>query len=1201
MSQNDEARIDKYIEDNYLNPQVTVSLLCSGPAECTFLDIFRQHNPDLPFLTEEDLRAVSHDYYLRNGNNLQETLVYIETELKKYYNFVFNTWIIFRFEIIQHVPDGSTDPQIIETTMLDYLPGQLVNLLYYIFDSIFYDILNLKFKDSDKRSMIQKNVVDTVLLYSRLYIFLKQPDRSLPFFSFNKRNVSLTFLLNVMVYKCFDSLHKISSIIFENYIACLQIFFNKYISIFGNTPTDENKQKIDFGLAHLARFLLYLPNLSFILSNNEIQPIFISREIEGEFKKIKIFFVREHDGQIKKTFTLEEIEALKKSGTDVTRFDIRRDLDFNPMSEATLSNAIEFVSAIRIKLNEKQGSSISDADEQPIIKEFKTRYLLFKQKGYDYFGFLFVLSQRLQNFVLHNSRSKEDKLVLDSNFSQCCGQIPEFEIYTTQERIKMKILEKKRKDQQRQEAEEEKRLAERIMRLDQMKFKKEQQREKEEEKRKAQQAAADAAAAAAVTAASVVAVPKELSEKEKSAFITQRTGSFKNDIKSIFPVFSAAIQSGEYEHAATMLNEKLPPKLRENVPWTATNMEKFSPKMMQAYQELLVAEKPADTVVAITSPSVSISPAVAPLESTPPTISKKASAKAAAALEKQRLEQAAALEKQRLEELAALEAAQKRIEKKALRKQAKEATAAAAQKLAAEQAAAEQAAAFNDFEKNIRLLYGGRGLVYFETMFHCSLQEFFRITTVIRELPDQEIIRIMSTLTPAPNSASAGAAPLTTYMDLEHSGQNCRAFFVLALLNGIRRVENVRFSFIGRTFLQLLACYSRLPPEKCTELHIPTNTSDFDVYIIFNNDKDPMMMRPFFLYIFNLFWSIPSENIHIHYSRDDRAWRQFEEAGNGHLYETVTRGTPDIMKISFNSQGRVVEVSDIGFKTVQQFADVFHFSLPRQNPVATVDQLELLELKYALDQRTFFLEPQDKDKPCVVQLDLQFPSASSGFDESIEIILNILNSFLTNQLNLDGKRRDVPKDFYFIHVSNLLKFMVRAIQYKGIDTKDTDMEYLRSRILNELDSKRKFKRLSKYTMDAALDLINLFFTEDNGINHQFIETVDRYRSTGALKALGANERIEKFYQFHFIILSILTNYGFNSQYLDDAYASNYNLYGGIKQKQEQRHKYTKKNRINKKKRYSRKINKIKKIKIKQNVKKSLKYHKTNHYKITKKH
>ena len=130
-------------------------------------------------------------------------------------------------------------------------------------------------------------------------------------------------------------------------------------------------------------------------------------------------------------------------------------------------------------------------------------------------------------------------------------------------------------------------------------------------------------------------------------------------------------------------------------------------------------------------------------------------------------------------------------------------------------------------------------------------------------------------------------------MDLANSGQNCRAFFVLALLSGIRQAENVRFSFIGRTFLQLLACHSMLPPTICETLHIPKNTSDFDVYIIFTEGTDPMMMRPFFLHIFNLFWNIPPTNIHIHYSRDRDtfgAWKAFEETGNGHLYESVTRG-----------------------------------------------------------------------------------------------------------------------------------------------------------------------------------------------------------------------------------------------------------------------------------------------------------------------
>ena len=72
MSQGDQAIIDGYIKDNYLNPQVTVSLLCSDPVA------FSQY----PFLTKEHLRTLSYENRT-NGSNLQETLVFIETELKK--------------------------------------------------------------------------------------------------------------------------------------------------------------------------------------------------------------------------------------------------------------------------------------------------------------------------------------------------------------------------------------------------------------------------------------------------------------------------------------------------------------------------------------------------------------------------------------------------------------------------------------------------------------------------------------------------------------------------------------------------------------------------------------------------------------------------------------------------------------------------------------------------------------------------------------------------------------------------------------------------------------------------------------------------------------------------------------------------------------------------------------------------------------
>ena len=139
---NPDTSIDKYIEDNYLTPQQIVSLLYVGPAaECIFLDIFRQDNPGLHFLTAEDIRALSHEYYLTNGNNLQETLQFIKGELKKHYKFVFDVWICFKFRFIVRIPNGTTDPQIIQRTIEGFLPSQLKNLLDYLFYDIFYDII----------------------------------------------------------------------------------------------------------------------------------------------------------------------------------------------------------------------------------------------------------------------------------------------------------------------------------------------------------------------------------------------------------------------------------------------------------------------------------------------------------------------------------------------------------------------------------------------------------------------------------------------------------------------------------------------------------------------------------------------------------------------------------------------------------------------------------------------------------------------------------------------------------------------------------------------------------------------------------------------------------------------------------------------------------------------------------------------------
>ena len=1163
-----EARIDKYIEDNYLTPKQVVSLLCVGPAECTFLDVFRDTNPGLYFLTVEDLRALSYENYLTNGNNLQETLNSIQAELKKYYNFVFDIWICFKFTIIERIPDGTTDPQIIQRTIIDFLPAQLINLLYYLFDSIFFSTVTRSFPDATKKGMIQKNVVNIVLLYSRLYIFLQQPDPSLPFFTFNKRNVSLTFLSNVMVYKCFDTLHKISSIIFENYIYVLNEIFKKFISIFGDTPSEENKQKIDFGLGHLAIFLLYVPNLSEILNNDMIEQLFVTRELVNEFEKKDIFFVRGSGGKIDKTLTLKEVEALKKSGKDVTGFDIRRNIDFNPMSENMLSRAIQFVSVIRTKLNEKQQTSISEAVVKPIIEDLKTKYVRFKDRGYDYFSFLYVWSALVEQFILTNSVSKDNKVILRSDFSQSCVQVPDFEMRTMDEEKQMKVVEERKKKQQQKELErikmEEQQLVERSLRLDEMKFRKEQQREREEERKKTEEERkkAEEERIAAAAAAAAAASPKVLTDKERQILIVQRNNNIKNDIKTIFPDFSRAIQSGQFQDAASMLNEKLTPKLRSNVPWTAANMEKFSPKMIEAYQGLLGSVAPPPSVVPIA--------AAAPLPT--PTKSIKSTSKKSQAV---KLVEVQPVEVQQLIQFS---------EKKSPK--------------------------LIKFENDIGQLCGGNGHSCFAFIFRCSLKQFFRITTVVRDLSDQAILQIISSFTP--DSAFRASAHLTDYMNLQGSGQRVRAFFVLALLNGLRQVEHVRFAFIGRTFLQLLACYSELPKDKCRQLHIPSDTSDFDVYAIFNNDTDPMQYREFLIHIFSLFWR---DSFHIHVNqRDDAAWIQFQTQ-SGHLYASTSRGSPDTVKVSLNTTGKqesIVEVSDIGFKIVRNFTDIFTFT---RGSLDTVDALQLLNLTYNVDQTLFFTNPGDA---CNVPFIFEFPDAQSGLVESLGVIIKILHLFLTNQFNFQNRQ-----DFYFIHVSNLLKFIVRAIQIKGISLFQDLKGVASTRLLYESiieDFYRELKSnmlidasIKPYISTASIELINIFFIPDKTeFFDQAFKDADEYRKTKN-NAQGASIRIRM--PLHEIILHIVVENGFDDSFLSSGLSVGRNLFGGMGMGMAYRHshtnnknnknnkKYTRKNKKQKMKKTVSKKNKVKKIKLtisnKATASSSKKY-KKNIYKIIKK-
>jgi hypothetical protein len=828
--------------------------------------------------------------------------------------------------------------------------------------------------------------------------------------------------------------------------------FRVFISIFGNTSSEENKQKIDFGLGHLAVFLLYLPNLSQLLSNDEIQPSFVSRELVNQFEKKDIFFVRGSSGKVEKTLTLE---ALKKSGTHVVGIDIRRDIDFNPMSDKTLLHAIEFVSVVRTKLNKKQQSSVSEAVVQPMIEELKTKYARFKERGYDYFGFLYVFSALLEQFVLTNSVSKENKLILRSDFSPCCIQVPEFEIHTIDEEKRMKAVEERKKIQKQKELEvlkeEERRRIESALRLDEIRFKREQEDERikaQEAQRKKAQEEKEAAAAAAVAAA-----PTELTAKDKQKLTIQRNGNFRNHVEPIFQQFSQAIQSGDYQTAADMLNTKLKstPKLQTlylHVPWTEANMRKFSPTVKQAYDDLLAS---ASSAVESPPPPPSVIASSAVESPPPPPVTASSSAKKVVPSKPLSKKELAELERVRKQEEFEIRR-QADTDKKAARIQeaASKRKDAAVSRIAsifqmtkprkdfkAAQKAAEEYAAFKKFEMDINEF----GREYFELMFRCDMMQFFRIANVIHETSDDDILRILFELNPVPDSAvTVSAHPLREYM--EQRGETSRAFLVFGLLNGLCRPENVRIIFVGRTFLQLLACHSRLPQDKCRELHITQETSDFDAHVIFNNDRDPMQCRSFFMFIFNLFWNIPKTNFHIHFERNDAQWLAFNSL-RGHIYESATAGSPETIKVSLNN-GKITEISDVTFTTLAKFGEKF----------AIPSGAQLLHLKYKLDhQLQFFANQRDAFD---VNLDFEFPNEQSGLYESLHIIIKTLNSFLTNKFNF----RDRQAESYFYHISTLLKFIIRAIQFKGISLFN-GMKYLSIRLI--------YRGITERDLDEILD------------------------------------------------------------------------------------------------------------------------------------
>ena len=1212
IKQDIEQQIKDYISKRYFTPSVALQLLCSGVDEHTFFDLFKKRHSDLYFLTTEDLIGLSHEHYLKSVS-LDNTFEFIDIQLKYYYNSIFNIYICFRFSIIHVIPAKCTTILVGEMIKAN-LPEQLIILLYYLFDTFYGIMINPTIQSSTKKEMMYNAVESFVLLYSKLYIFLRSPEITLPF-NFDIRNPSLVRLLDVMIYKYLDSIHKISSVIIDNYIMCVRHFFNRYISILGTTYTRENIEKIDWGLVHLACYFLNLPNLSFILSNPGSS---IPTEIIDGFNR-KICIVKESDKTIE--CTLKEVESIepKPDPTSISVIPVTIETEFNVMSQKTLDHAIQLVRGVTVQLNIKlpQFSKLNSAGETKIITSLTTAL----SRKY-FVEFLYIFCKSVDQFVLKNSqqfeKEKHDRLIFKSNFSECCCKVPDFVMTTESEIDKQNEVDKqtelRRKKTDARKALEAAEAAKEVERRD--KFLKDKQIKEEQQKLREQQKQAAAKRPQQQppqhNVADDAALPKELTPQEIQQLTIQRNSTFNNYIKDVFTEFSALIQSGQYQPAASMLNEKIPQKLRDNVPWTAANMAKLPPKVQTAYDTLLQSLAPvsvtvASPVAAVASPGA----AVASSNSKP---------------KKQQAPQ----------QQAPPQAPQQQAPPQAPQQQAPPQERPLVEK---------KSPNLTKFEEDLALLCQGNGHQCFAFMFRCSLKQFFRITSVIRKLPDEKILELMGSLSPVSDSASAGAPPIINYMNLQGSGHFLRALFVIALLNGLCRVENVRFSFVGRTFLQLLSCHLSLPQEKCKELYIPKSTSDVDVHVIFNNDVNPELYQIFTISIFNLFFSIPPENIHIHIGqRDDASWALFRGQPN-HMYVSSSRGFRDTVKFSLNTQGNIVEVTDISFKKANDFTGMFIFTsestpqifhdtshpppiLPDRPdasaapslddiastvspkihvPDSSVATLRLLNLTYSLDDKQlFFTNP---DEACSVQLKFEFPDAQSGFVECLRNFINILYSFLTNKYDFRSRT-----DYYFIHTSNLLKFLVRAIQMKGIslfqDLKGTPVNptiillYVSiTREFNE-ELQRNVHMVGEIGLDigkTGLTLLNLFFhpTRQSFDPNAFTFT-EEYKQTGKdLK--GADKRITMYW--HKLILNILTKtgtkYKFDKSYLDGVIRlpdpDRRNLYGGVKQ---QRQKYTKKNRTNKNKnkKYSRKMNKLK-----QNRKKSLKYYKQNNRKVTKKY
>ena len=1247
--------IEKYIKDKYIEPEVCFELLCKRVTEDdSFYEKHKGVLAQFRFAKYEELLAMSFGQLILQNNNsknpkdaMEYTIQFISNITDETYKLVFIIWICVRFEIdISGVTNDTIDGH-----MMTNLPHQLCRLLSYNIAGVFCSLIqraNYNAETSDK-ALLQRDIIKMAQMsfqYLKLYKFLKQPyfdndEQSVKDMQFSKDDASLNLLLEVMIYKFFDTLHSYSIVMFDNYIILLKEIFNNFILLFvtfdGIDTTMKMKMKIDAAMSHYATFLLMTPKCSEILSFRETpgtrlapsQYIYLSFKLELkkydqeklQQQNVSMFVTQRKDnGEQKQTsfFQLEEMmrEGIKSdevaqeilSNTlNVTPFNLHEGL----MSEKTLLNAMQLLVGICDELAMDSNMMLPNinASFQGIQREDPFHYLTF----------LNFITVEFGNLC----EKKNPSLSILCDFSQlCCSKVPAYRILDNKKPVlappqsrprpqsrpqppqpqppqKSKfdeIMERRRKEREQKEREQEKKLAD-------------ARKKKEEDK------AAEAIESKAGKAG-------EALEKEKPQLILNRNAELKRILSKQPPEFKDildSIRSSDYESAAVMLNEKYKPdtKIRLLVPWTADLVKNFIEKNRNLLQPMEspveVTASGASAAVVEASPST---PAAA--VKAPPPLSKKQLQKKAEEEERQRLKD---------EKTAEILRSQAKNAEKAKGKKEKKEAAAEAQRLLQEtekqRLLEQEAQVFADFERNISERCGG-DMSWFDFIFRCSRQQIFKIINAVTRMSDEEIKGLLTSSLRAP-------APLTEYMNLETS-QNCRAFFIFGILNGLRQPENVRFVFTGRTFLQLLSCHSMLPPEKCEQFHITKETSDFDVYTIFNDNADPMQYRALLVYIFNLFWDLHTDDIHVHFDRNDQAWELFQRQP-GHLYVSSARAA-GVMKVSKNNAGVIEEVSDFGFNNVSTFATTFP-GLFTSGVFPSVNSLRLLGLKYKL-KKSLFTKQGERMLEDDIHLDFEFPRAESGLSEALWIVIKILSSFVLNN----------SREFYFIQVSNLLKFLIRAIQYECIvefitppppppvqsisqppssnargsrssrgsrNKNDSSAAPPLQSIESEIDTLHrvimlKFEQQLLLFLDprtnpefaqiltvphmrdhlyhniyhAGMSFINIFFIPGAlglDIHHQHFLEIDEYRKTPKTPE-GANQRTSgSSMRIHHLILGILKAFQFDDSNLQQQLSRGRNLFGGRASNKYSNKKHTRKHKKQKMKKTVHKKNKNVKSKL----------------------